>query len=209
MPSLLHALPQATREQSKAQRAHGPRTHPGHPGRRFHAAEPGKQGPTRDRVPPGRRGSSGQWRWVGGPGQSEEQQNFLSGPPAACPTRMARFSSDGDKQLEPSPVSSSAAPRILSWEQWLHRGQPGKRDPRGAHVLCLGELQVGHGRHHAQHRCARWPDAGAPPLDDLLHIPREQPVSEPRSWWGPLPRLGGDSGAPHEGPSPLNRAPTV
>lgn len=121
--------------------------------------------------PRGRRGSSGQWRWVGSPGQSEERQNFLSGPPAACPTRMARVSSDGDKQLEPSPISSSAAPRILSWEQRLHRGQPGKRDPRGAHVLCLGELQVGHGRHHAQHRCARWPDAGAPPLDDLLHIP--------------------------------------
>lgn len=45
------------------------------------------------------------------------------------------------------------------------------------HVLCLGELHVRHGWYHAQHRRARWPDAGASPPHNLLHIPREQPAS--------------------------------
>lgn len=45
------------------------------------------------------------------------------------------------------------------------------------HVLCLGELHVRHGWYHAQHWRARWPDAGASPPHNLLHIPREQPAS--------------------------------
>lgn len=60
------------------------------------------------------------------------------------------------------------APDWPGWVRW---------EGLQAHVLCLGELQVRHGRHHAQHRCARWPDAGASPLHDRLHIPGEQPAS--------------------------------
>lgn len=83
-----------------------------------------------------------------------------------------------------SPGSSSAVPGLPPWEQmpllhcpWpaVQAGRSVREDPRGTHVLCLGELRVGHCWHHAQHGRAHRPDARAPPLDDLLHIPREQP----------------------------------
>lgn len=54
--------------------------------------------------------------------------------------------------------------------------QAALRDPQ-AHILCLGELQVRHGWHHAQHWRARWPDTGTSPLHDRLHVPRGQPAS--------------------------------
>ena len=69
-------------------------------------------------------------------------------------------------------------------------GWAGWEDRRGAHVLCLGELQVGHRWHHAQHGRARWPGARAPPLDDPLHIPREQRASEPAAGAGQPARAG-------------------
>lgn len=76
-------------------------------------------------------------------------------------------------QCPGSRPGTAAAPQNLDHGS-ARAGWAVREDPRGAHVLCLGELHVGHRWHHAQHGRARRPDARAPPLDDLLHIPREQ-----------------------------------
>lgn len=71
------------------------------------------------------------------------------------------------------PIKIGAPLWDLAWA-----GMGRTRRTHRAHVLCLGEFQVRHGWYHTQHRCTCWPDTGASPLHDCLHIPREQPASK-------------------------------
>lgn len=167
-----HPFPRSTQEQSWTDSVVSR-----HPDSHARGAGPGEAPPAADHRAPtaGREAQESKGGWAHGARGEAAGQSSLPGPVATCHTGRPTSPRTETGSLRPAPALPARRPR--SWEQRLPRGRRGKRyrDPRGAHVLCLRELQVGHGWHHAQHRCARWPDTGAPPLDDLLHIPREQP----------------------------------
>lgn len=90
---------------------------------------------------------------------------------------------EGEAPAGPSPAlvlpGSVTKPIKIGLEFGLAWAGLGKtRRTHRAHILCLGEFQVRHGWYHTQHRCTCWPDTGASPLHDCLHIPREQPASK-------------------------------